>query len=84
MHSILTTKCLICCINCVQEQVLTCAVMTCILNNIHGNSGVSAETSATALCNGEVGNSQYLVSEAVVSKEGPLAPLTSDLLVPSA
>lgn len=45
---------------------------------------VSADTSATALCNGEVGNSQYLVSAAAVSKEGPLATLTSDLLVPSA
>ena len=43
-----------------------------------------ADTSATALCNGEVGSSQYFVSEVVVSKEGPLATLTSDLLVPSA
>lgn len=44
---------------------------------------VSADTSATAFCNGEVGNGQYLVSKAVVSKKGPLAFPTSDLSVPS-
>lgn len=45
--------------------------------------GVSADTWATALCNREVGISQYLASEAVLSKERPLASLTSGLLVPS-
>lgn len=54
--------------------------MTCILNNMYTNSRVSVGTAVTTLCS-KGGDSQYLISEAVVSKEGHLASLTSNFLV---